>query len=350
MKYKQKILIGILNLSCLAARSPHRITPPNMPIPTITVSNPTGTEIYTTQHPHLEEYPFFGTYDEPFLMKHQLPPDDIAYKNDPKKKISGAVLSQELTQLVHEIKNNSKKFSSFKILQKKNFNHPMHCGLLVLKHKKHPFVVKLFMEHPKSFVHPTWKGFDPIFFFYMSGGTNRHIAGFTRIKNREHIAQWALHNQEWGSIVELPRKWFWLPPSPDWIHITGTNIGDKAEQTTTIPGTYAIVADYFPPEKKRSIVKHRQELIMKLCNDLALYIDPHDSNYIVSKDSHTKKLKIAIIDTEHFPTMVGFDKKMRFANHTEWLLHLAGKCVFDIYFRTKSTRRKIQMRERNFYV
>ena len=48
-----------------------------------------------------------------------------------------------------------------------------------------------------------------------------------------------------------------------------------------------------------------------------------------------KKFTITLVDTEHFPTMVGVFSKKSFKNHNEWYVYLAGKCIFDMYLQTK---------------
>jgi hypothetical protein len=48
--------------------------------------------------------------------------------------------------------------------------------------------------------------------------------------------------------------------------------------------------------------------------------------------------KLVIIDTEHFPTLVGFKEKRSFKTYVRWYLGLAGKAAHAMYFRNKKER------------
>ena len=77
----------------------------------------------------------------------------------------------------------------------------------------------------------------------MGGGVNRHLSGFTRIKNAQAFKEFITKNPYWQSRVDMPRKWFWLPCNTRWITIAGANIGKYKQVSIDIPGTYCIVAD-----------------------------------------------------------------------------------------------------------
>ena len=70
-----------------------------------------------------------------------------------------------------------------------------------------------------------------------------------------------------------------------------------------------------------------------------LAIDPHIDNFLVERG--TKKL--AIIDTEHFLTLVGFKKKVQFNGYLSWGTHLAMKCAKAIFFRSKKGRKHARL-------
>ena len=55
--------------------------------------------------------------------------------------------------------------------------------------------------------------------------------------------------------------------------------------------------------------------------------------------------KLIIVDTEHFPSLVGFKekKKKRFNNYSQYYLHLARKCTNDLLCRTKHDRKMAQV-------
>lgn len=318
-----------------SARSVHRTPAPQTPI--LSAQWQKGGTIFQKKDVRYSEYPLFKTYDHRFFMKHQLPKKTIANLATPSEAFSGVELHEILEKLVQEVKTGKPNLAEFEIIQDKNFNFSMKCGLLVLKFKKFPFVVKLFMETPETFVYPIWKGFEPVFFFYMSGGANRHIAGFTRIKNRVYIQKWAAKHPVWKDHIKIPRKWFWVPKDPDWIAVRGENISDHVLQTV-LPGTYAVVADYHNEKEDPTLATIRKDIIMQLCNDLNLFIDPHDNNFIVTRHSKTSNPFITVIDTEHFPTIVGLKEPIQFNNHWDWLYYLASKMLQDAYFCTKSQR------------
>lgn len=326
-------------LHTICGRSVFRV---DLTMPAIKVTNSkTPTQAYIQKDSHLTYETVFKLYDHTYLLKNYLFKGPIHHYASKQVKYSGEKLDKHLQKLIIKIRNGKRTFRHFDILKSSNFNYSLRCGLLVLKHKKMPFVIKLFIEHPETLVHPTWKGLEPVFFFYM-GGVNRHFAGFTRIQNREYIKKWAKESTKWNGKILLPRKWFWLPKDPQWIRIEGENMRDDGKkEITQIPGTYAIIADFFDYEEYDTFKKERKNIIMEFCNDINMYVDPHENNFIITKDeTNPDSFCLAIIDTEHFPTMVGMDtsQKINFTNHIEWLYRLGLKCVQDIYFTSKSKR------------
>jgi hypothetical protein len=312
---------------------------PDPTTPKIMVGWADGTAIHTLENPYLEEYPFFKIFDYNYLSRHNLPKGTIAFRNRPSEGVEGARLNQLIQGLLVEIKTKKKKYANFSILQNKGFNHRKACGLLILKFNEYPFVVKLFIETPESFVNPWSKGVEPIFFFYMGGGVNRHLSGFMRLKNLEYINKKIASDPRWSSIIETPRKWFWMDSSKDtWLSITGNNLGDKKIQQTRIPGTYAIIADAIKAERTFSSLRGKDlQTALDISNFLEANIDLHITNFMVEEGTQ----KIVLIDTEHFPTMVG-DVDKHFDGYLSWYLHLIGKCGKDMFFSTKAERRSAQ--------
>jgi hypothetical protein len=134
-----------------------------------------------------------------------------------------------------------------------------------------------------------------------------------------------------------PRKWYWAPKNNKWIEIIGKNIGNNHELKTKFPGIFAIIADAVHDTKDCNIsVQKKKELVMQLCNDVNLFIDPHFNNFMFTQNN--QEPVIMIIDTEHFPSFVGLKHKIVFHNHTEWLIYLISKAFYDIYLRSKKTR------------
>ena len=326
------IFLGVMPIS--AIRSFHRSSTARLPrITTQLAYSPSHKKKYQLICPQLSSGPL-RLYNEKFFKKHMLPNQDISYRYNSEKKVNSAILKKLVEELLKEIKAGKKKYTHFIILQVKDFNVRKHCGLLVLKFKEYPFVLKLFMETPKTFV-STSSGIEPMFFFCMSEGVNRHLLGFTRIANKIEIEKRLQKNSLYANKIETPRKWYLLPNDPAWIQINAYNMPESADFTITIPGIYGIIADYIETEQKFSIFNgHDRTLALKLCNSLDLLIDPHITNFMV--DAHT--LKLVIVDTEHFPSVVGFKHKKQFTSYLGWYTHLANKAAHDIFFKSKHER------------
>lgn len=343
LKIKKKfIFCGITFLSAFfLARSPHRLPDPDCPI--LIVKGQEDVIEYQASSSHFEKR-IFELFDRNFFFKN-LFPESVSFENN--EFLSKQIISAHLEKTLFEIAQGKKKFTHFYLIQKKNFNFRKKCGLLILKHKAYPIIVKIFMENPQSFIEPGWKGFEPNFIFFLSGGIGRQLAGFTRVKNRQHVAAVLAKNDYWGCRVTLPRKWFWLPRSTDWITITGKNINEKKSIETKIPAVYVVIADFIDTKEDERYAQIRNKEIMNLCNFLDMYIDPHENNFIVTH-SESHGLHICIIDTEHFPSMVGLEEKISFKDHGEWFGFLAFKCLKDAYFRTKKDRKLAQKKEYQF--
>lgn len=316
-------------------RSVHR--PKEKWIPTIQTRWVDDNTFYTLRESHLEEYAVFKLFDKGYFEKHLLSFSPVTYRYDNKSSVNGKILSDLAEHVLQEIRQKKKKFTNFTILQHRDFNRRKACGLIVLKFKGYPFVLKLFIETPKSFTNPKCKGFIPLCLFYMSGGVNRHVTGFTRLKNRDLIEKKIESNPYWKEHVSLPRKWTWMPKNETWIEIIGTNIGDKKRLKTKIPSIYGIIADEIKPKKMLSLwSREDRKIALDICNFLELSIDPHINNFMI--EHNTKK--ITIIDTEHFPTIVGLETTGPFSSYVGWYLHLSKKCAGDMLFRSKRKRKK----------
>ncbi len=337
---KIKTLILLISCSTLNCRSPLRQKDPFLPEITIQWENSNKT--YIVRDSHLEEYPIFA-FDAKHYQKNSLPQQHITHVSSVSSS-SGIELSQLIEEVIHDIEKHKRHYKHFTVLQDKNFNYTECYGLLVLKFNAHPFVLKLFIERPDTIYNIYNKGVEPLAFFYMSGGTTRHITGLSRILNRDRILKRIDTMPNWQGKIHIPRKWFWTPKNKPWIKITGKNIGKKKNPSISLPGTYAIVADAIDTKQKVDLPGNQQrKMIMDLCNDLNLFIDPHANNFVFNRNAVTGDLHITILDTEHFPSMVGFKKNIKFNDHVEWFFHLTGKFIKDAYFRTKDERRAAQI-------
>lgn len=322
--------------------SPRSVYRPRDPLmPEITVSWTDSPVSYTLRESHLEEYAFFKLFDRNHFFSHLLPKGPISFRHHETVKVDSSVLTSLIDKLIQEIEQKKPEFSHFKVLQEKNFNRDRVSGLLIVKFKDYPFVVKLFVETPENFVQPFDKGWEPRFLFFMGGGVSRHMTGFTRIKNLELVNNLLQQSPYWSQKVDTPRKWFWVPPSSRWIKIAGKNIGNKP-QVTQVPGIYCIIADAIEPKHIFSIFNAQErDIALDLFNYLEMLVDAHINNFMIEKDSN----KIVIVDTEHFPTIVGLrEKPSRFNSYASWYMYLSRKCFGDMFLRTKKTRRIAQTR------
>ena len=319
-----------------SARSIYRPVDPYMP--EIKVKWEGDSKAHLLRKYHLEEYALFQLFDHDFFMGHMLPSTAITYRYDSDKSVEPKILTALIDELIQEIKHGKHTFTHFTILQSKDYNFKKGNGLLIVKFNDYPFVVKLFVETPDSFVSPFDKGLEPIFFFFMAGGVNRHLTGFTRIKNREIITQ-RIAQSPWAASIDIPRKWHWVPSSSRWIEITGKNIGKIQERTIRLPGTYCIIADAIEAERNLSLLSREdKKRAMDLCNYLNIWIDPHMKNFMIEKGTG----KFVIVDTEHFPTVVGLREKISFESYSNWYLYLAGKCWRNAFMQNKHERRNPQ--------
>lgn len=287
---------------------------------------------------YLGEEEIFNTFDKDFFNKTILPKDKIIYRYDESKSVTGEILGQKLENLFHEIDKHKKKYKDFKILKEDDFNRRKKCGLLIVKFNDYPFVAKVFLETPKTFVKPYSKGLYPLFFWNMNGGCGRFYVGFTRIKNLQNLKEKIEKDPEWSNRITFPRKWHWTPKNQKNIRIIGKNFRrDGSELETIIPGRYCVIADEIKLKDKSFSIfnKEEREECMSLCNFLDTYIDPHITNFLLEQDSD----KIALIDTENFRALLGLKKKHEFSGYTDWIYQMGLKAIQDIFFKPKHRRK-----------
>lgn len=309
--------------------------------PSITARWPGEDKEYSLIHSHLQEGPYFNLFDRNHFFSHQLPQGPITFRKDPENSVTGQELSALVENLLQEVRQKKTTYTHFKILKRRDFNTRDQTGLIIAKFKNYPFVLKIFIENPESLVDPLSKGFETTGLFLLGGGVTRHLSGFTRIKNLERLQKKVTSNSYWAEKVEFPRKWYWLPQTPRWIEITGKNLGPEKKRTITIPAIYALICDYIDVERMFSLMnKNDRQVAMQLSNFLDQQIDPHINNYAIEKGTS----KIVPIDTEHFPTMVGYDAPPPCDNYVQWYCQLGVKMINDSLGRGKPQRRQIQAR------
>lgn len=318
----------------LYARSMYRLNA--IPLPSISIYNDEKKLCATISDSHLELYPHFAlTIDA--LKKYYIPPV-ITYPDNPSRFLTKKRIDTMIENFIIELKQGQKRFSHFTIIKSKNFNFHYHCGILILKCNYHPFVIKLFIERPETYFNPYCKGVESIAFFFMGGGANRHISGISRLLNLDAIKKKLPFLHKWHNCVKFPRKWLWLPLKNRYMYLVGKNIGSKKRAFNKIPEIFALVTDAIECHDTLEITrKEKKATVINLCNDFDNFLDAHHDNFIFKRDNKGQCI-ITVIDTEHFPTMVGFKKKKLFKNYWQWYFYLFRHYVKKTLFRTKKER------------
>jgi hypothetical protein len=337
IKFKTKLFLILLCCTrLLSSRSIYRVLDPKIPSVTIYASNKPDQKFILTDS-HIKMFPLFEAYNEQYLNRKKLPKSPITYRNKPNLSCTGKKLSDQLEKLLTEIASGKNEFTDFKILKKRDFNFRTKCGLIVLKFKDAPFVAKLFIEAPRSLARPYSKGILPMGMFVM-GGTNRHLNGFTRIKNMENIKAEIEKNPAWRDYLSVPRKWFWTPKETVWLHVIGQNVGGHKHLETRFPATYAVIADEIIPLENQPPSTSKRNL--PLCQELDFKVDPNHNNFIIEKDTN----KLVMYDTEHFPTLIGeyFEPLKKTTTYVGWYVHLARKFLRERIFANKDYQRRRQ--------
>lgn len=337
--YVGSIILCTLSASFVFARHPFRTHYSGATNVTVCCDGYKPSTLFSNR---LRLYPLFA-FRKQDVLDHLIPLEPITYRLDLSKTVPGAQLGKIVERVILEVVTKKKLIKKAKetsdctILRDRNFNYKTSHGLIILKCKNYPFVVKIFMENPASFFDFHSTGIEPPFFFYMGGGANRHLTGMTRIRNRNLIQETIESLPRWKNHVEIPRKWYWLPKKQKDLTLIGRNIGGHEEIKTTIPALYAIIEDEIEIKKETNRItpRKKRKLIIELCNDLHIYLDPHPHNYAFIEDKKTKQFKIALVDTEHFPTMAGIETKVQFKNHLGWYTYLTQNYLSRLYGQTK---------------
>lgn len=287
----------------------------------------------------LEEYALFKTFDKDYFMSHLLPDGPIKYRNEPNKTVDGCKIKALTQNLLLEIYQRKKKFKDFEVLKNRDFNSITLSGVLVLKFKDYDFTLKLFIETPETFVKPFSKGWQPACFHVMGGGINRYLSGFTRIKNLDAIKKRLAESPYWSSKIDTLDKWFILPDNIRWFEVRGRNIGRQQNISIQLPSAYAVVTYFVKKERVLSISSNKDRALgLQIAHYFGDGIDPHIDNFVVEK----KTGKIVMVDTEHFPTMVGLKEPLYFNSYPSWYTQLTCKFLKDKFFRSKAYRRRLQ--------
>ncbi len=334
--------------SMLLGRSIHRTPNPTIPYITVTASNQDYAEKWVKSHKKNQKkskvnkfqnkYLRLKTLKKPFensnFKKHTLPNKDIKYRKSDTT-VHASILKKQNELVLQEILQGKKEFTYFTILKDTDFNFTNLSGLIILKYKSFPFVLKLFIEHPHTFIEPFNKGFHASGLFVLNGNM-RHLSGFTRIHNLEVARKALSKDAEYRYYLDFPRKWYWVPQAQPYLTIEWHDEHRNHHETIKLPGIYGIICDFIETDTK--IQQQEIHTLRQISIDVGTYlhniIDSHVDNFVPEKNSN----KIVIIDTEHFPTMVGLDKAMSANGYIQWYIELAGKYVKTAFLRTKQKR------------
>lgn len=343
------VLIATIYVSFLTGRSPHRELNPTIPYITVTASNQNYADMWTKksskkkrkknkeyklQSQHLR----IKTLKKPFgnsnFKKYALPSGYIKYRKE-NLFVHSNIIKEQNEKVLDEIAAGKKTFTHFTVLKDSDFNYSNLSGLIILKYKNYPFVLKLFIEHPHTFVTPFDKGFSASGLFVLNGNM-RHLSGFTRIHNLEAARKALSKDPEYRYYLDFPRKWYWIPKSQPYLTINWHDDYNQHHETIKIPGIYGIVCDFIEADKKiqQQEIHTLRQISIDVGNYLHNILDSHVDNFVPEKNSN----KIVIIDTEHFPTMVGLEKEMSANGYIQWYIELGIKYIKTAFLRTKQKR------------
>jgi len=337
---KKACTLYFIYLSLSGGRNIHRYHQEEMP--QITVWSSEDNKKHKLMDYNLRPIPLLHIFDKKHFEENLLPKQMITYRHQPQK-ISHEKINNLIENLLEEINQKQKEYTDFKPLKASGFVRHKKCGLLILKFKNYPFVLKLFIEPPCSFVNPYDKGFE-VTNVFIAGGAMRHTLGFSRIKTLNCIKIFLEKNAQWKNRIILPRKWFWLPQKPIWLNIKTKNLGKKKKDFISVPSIYGVIADELEKDPTKTIDYYE---LMEFSRLLDHRIDPHTKNFFIEK--HTEK--IALIDTELFPIILGFNEKIQpQTSHLTWYVHLAGKYVKEKALTPYYKRKERHRNTKHYYV
>lgn len=290
---------------------------------------------HTLKNPYLRINPIKQVqkgFSNGFFKEHYLPSNQTMQFRNKKGSVNSDILSQQAQDLVAEIKAGQRHFTDFKILKDRDFNYKQLSGLLVVKYKDYPFVLKLAIEHPHTLVNPYAKSFEAKFVFIV-GGNIRHLSNFTRISNLENIKKIVMFNPYYLKNIDFPRKWYWQPENNYNLEITWNQSPYRDEEIFIIPSMYGVISDYIdidPTYPQTELNK----IAMKVAIDTDFLIDPHAGNVVVEKGS----TQYTMLDTENFRIMTGLDHTMNSQKYFSWFCELSTDCLKVYAGRTKQER------------
>lgn len=340
----------ILSFYCLLmtpfmahSRNPRRVNDPLVPTITVSSTNPAQERTWASRrsnyNPQQEGYvlksaflrlkPLKHGFDKDFFQKYYIPNDMITYR-DQTGIVSGTTLANLAGELIEEIKVGQKKFTQFIILKDKDFNYKTLSGLIVLRYKDYPFVIKVSIEHPHTVVQPYSKSPEAGGMF-ISGGNLRHLSNFTRIMNLHRIKQMLSYNPFYLHSIDFPRKWYWKPHSEYDLKIEWRC--NNQVETIYLPCIYATISDFIYTEEQQP-QNELNKLSMRVATDVNFLIDPHSGNIQIEKGTR----KYVLLDTEDFRLMTGLNTTMTSKTYVGWFLEVVRNAAHTLLIRSKKER------------
>ncbi len=289
---------------------------------------------YKLRSPYLRINPIKQGFDSAFFEKFYLPANESIQFRSSIGSVGTEILNNQAQQLVAEVKAGERVFTDFTILKDRDFNYKKLSGLLVVKYKDFPFVLKLAIEHPHTMIDPYSKSIEAKFVFIF-GGNIRHLSNFTRISNLENIKKILMFNPYYLDNIDFPRKWYWKPTDNYNLEITWHASPYKSEEKFNIPAIYAVISDYIDIDETYP-QQELNKIAMKIATDTEFLIDPHAGNTVVEKGS----TKFTMLDTENFRIMTGLDHTMNSKKYLSWFLEMSTSCLKIYGGRTKQERIK----------
>ncbi|MBP9765477.1 hypothetical protein KBD08_04035 [Candidatus Babeliales bacterium] len=324
-------------------RDPRRPSNPTIPLIKVSSSNLAAEKTWASTHsnynPDSTHYEFCNSFlrlkpikegfNQTFFQENYLPSGVITFRNQ-QGIVSSNILSDLANEVIEEIKVGQRHFTHFKKLKDKDFNYKTLSGLIILKYKNYPFVIKISIEHPYTLTQPFSRSYEATGIFVI-GGNLRHLSNFTRITNLNKIRKILSYHPFYRQNLDFPRKWYWKPDKCYDLRIDWCCNGIC--DTISIPSIYATISDFIETEAQQP-QNELNKLSMKVAIDVGFLIDPHAGNIVIEKNTR----KYILLDTEDFRLMTGLNKSMKARKYIGWYIELISNALKTSLLRTKQER------------
>lgn len=338
------ILVAVAHVPTMDGRNLRRKIDPSIPTITVSSTNPSlertwasrksnyvgHSKKYTLRNSFLRLKPIKHGFDQAIFDQYRLPDHSMISFRDKTGIVSSQILSDLASELIEEIKVGQRHFTHFKVLKDEDFNYGTLSGLLILKYRNYPFVLKISIEHPYTLIEPFSKNIKETGKF-VTGGNLRHLSNFTRITNLHKIKQILSYNPFYLECLDFPRKWYWAPKNSYQLKVEWKCLDQK--DTIYLPGIYATISDFIVAETYQP-QNELNKLSMKVTTDVGFHIDPHSGNIVIEEGTR----KYVLLDTEDFRLMTGLNANMNATKYIGWYIELTTNALEALYYRSKKDR------------